>query len=289
MAQLRSRSQLRDGHPHGSANSALPTSSGTSIEQSQSAPAATADDISRSAPSRSWYQTAKEPEMRSPRPNAVDLPQTTLASAAKNESLPAPNVQSLPPRAAPYGENTKDTRLPIISSAVHTPSGSVGVDRPGNSFNTATLKVSTLSSTAKHASHGAQLDELQSLRLAAPAPVTTDVYHRGTVQELDSTRLRSQAGAHGPPAAVEGRRVEIYPSQAPASVQQPTQHEPSRLPVVEDAVERSVTANRPEQGKYSYTPVPAPTPASDVNLSLLSPLQQAIRAPPTPKLAFPFV
>lgn len=255
-------------------NPALPTSSATGMEGSRSSRTGAVDDTSRPVPSKSWYQTAKQPEVRSPRPSATDLPQSTITSV-NHQSVPGPSMQSMFSRTVSHGGNTMGLGL------VPTPSDPSTIDQPGNLPKASLSTATTSSSAPRYVSHDSHLDGLQSSRpmhTAIPVSATKDVHHQEDAHELTAARQGSQGVSQ---AASDGRRAEIHPSQVSTSFQHPTSHVSARFPVVEGVVDRPDTANRPERAKFSYAS--APVPALDPYHGLLSPIQQAIRAPPTPK------
>jgi hypothetical protein len=251
---------------------ALPVSHSTGSGQFRSSQDPTLNDASRTMPSRSWHQSAKQPERHSPRPPSVmDLPQSTIASTIKTEPHAVTAQQPVSARAVLQGSHPEDQGQW---------SGSFNNQRGG-------LPKTTLSA-AKHVSQSVNPDELRSpqpLNPVASTPVKGDLHSKENADDHKAVRQRDQDDTTAPPTAFEKQRGDTYrsASRAPPGVTSFAQDPPPRFPVVEDVMQRpSTTANRPERQKFSYGP--ASTPALDPHHNLFSPVQQAIRAAPPPQI-----
>jgi hypothetical protein len=251
---------------------APPVSHSTGVGEFQSSQDPTLDDASRTIPSRSWHQSAKQPERHSPcLPGAMDLPQSTIASAVKTEPHAVTAQQPVSARAVLQGSHSEDQGQL---------SGSINNQRGG-------LHKTTLLAT-KHVSQSSNPDELRSsqpLNPVASTPDKGDLYLKENADDHKTFRQRDQDDTTAPPTAFEKQRGDTYrsASRAPPDVTSFAQDLPPRFPVVEDVMQRpSTTTNRPERQKFSYGP--ASTPALDPHHNLLSPVQQAIRAAPPPQI-----
>ncbi|KIM80761.1 hypothetical protein PILCRDRAFT_515548 [Piloderma croceum F 1598] len=266
------RNQLRDEPSQVPAMVAPPVSHSAGVGQFRSSQDPTLDDASRTMPSRSWHQSAKQPERHSPRlPSVMDLPQSTITSAIKTEAPAVIAQQPVSARAVLQGSHSEDQGQL---------SGSFNNQRGG--------LLKTTSSAVKHVSQSANPDELRSpqpLNPVASTPVKGDLHSKENADDHKAVRQRDQDDTTGPPIAFEKQRGDTYrsASRAPPGVTPFAQDPPPRFPVVEDVMQRpSTTANRPERQKFSYGP--ASTPALDPHHNLLSPVQQAIRAAPPPQI-----
>ena len=226
------------------------------------------DNISGTTPSRSGYHSAKQPERSSPRPSvAIDLPPSTIAPATKSES------------------HTLSGQQPVLSgNGLHgTNSGDVEV---GLNQHESLPRASA--STAKHISYNPNPDELRSPKPTNLATtsilINGDMHFREYTDEHNAGRQKDQDITSAPPAVLERQRTDVYrpPWGAVPSDTLSTPDTPSRFPVVEDAMQRPNMASRQERQKLSSVPGPTPTP--DPHHGLLSPVQQAIRAAPTPQI-----
>lgn len=245
---------------------APPSSSSTGLEPSRPSHDPALDNASRTTPFNSWHQSTKQPESHFLCLPEVDPPQSMTVSALKAEPHGVQSQQSVPLKSEPHGSRTGDV-----------PSG----------FNQYGILPKTALPIANHVYHNSNLDELRSPKPSNPAtstPFKGDVGSKENVGEHSTVRRREQDGKPDSPAVFEGQRIETYrsTSRAPSGVTPFTQDTPSRFPVVEDVVQQPNITNRPERQKFSYAP--SSTPVLDPHHGPFSPVQQAIRAAPTPQI-----
>lgn len=229
---------------------------------------------SRAVPSKNWYQSTKYTD---PRPSKVDLPLSAPTMADRSESASGHNSQSTASRTAVYNVRPEDPAPRMEIAATPSAPGFLQ-DSPSSQSQ---WNASAFTSNTKHPIKMPSV-EVTSQPLITDTPVPQSE-PRSREHQVYSGRQTSQNGVTAPAAASERQHVETYDATSGLSTigTTPPQDNHLRFPLVEDSSSRPGIAQRQERVKFQYAPSPAPDP----HQGLLSPVQQAIRAIPTPQVA----
>lgn len=258
------RTQLNEGAPQ---TSSYMTTTVTVPVHTLPPEDSTKEAASRVAPPKSLYQSTKYTDSRL---SNVDPVLSAPTMADRPESASGHNPASRTPlhnlRSEDPGPRIEISATPSISG-VHQDSPSSQSQR----------NVPAFTSNTKH--------PIKMPSAEVPTyPLPTDISvpqsdPRSKEYQVHSGRQTSQSGATVNAPASERQHVDTYDTTSRVSIGTTPPQDHLHFPLMEDSSSRPGTTHRHERVKFQYAPSPAP----DLHQGLLSPVQQAIRAIPTPQ------
>ena len=227
----------------------------------------TKEAASRPAPPKSLYQSAKYTDPRSLKVDPLSAP----IMVDRPESISGHNSQSMASRTTVHNVRSEDLGPRVEISAI----SGVHQDSPSSQSQ---RNVPFMSNTK----HPIKMPSVEVPIHPLPTDTVPQSDSRSKDYQAYSGRQTGQSGATANVAASERQHVDTYDTTSLVSIIGTTpQDSHPRFPLMEEGSSRPGTTQRQERVKFQY----APSPVSDPQQSLLSPVQQAIRAIPTPQAA----